>query len=131
MLEVGEGEASAGGDDQVHDRPAQAQAAGLAGEAPDDLGPPFDLAQRTLEEVGASQPFAQSERVAKVNTERRQVLGEGGRRAWIVGLQFAHQAAQASLTVGRRASQIEGCPIGVADPIVEVLALGQLGDHVP
>ena len=72
MLEVGEGEASAGGDDQVHDRPAQAQAAGLAGEAADDLGPPLDLAQRAFEKIGGPKPFAQSERVAKVNTERRQ-----------------------------------------------------------
>ena len=58
MLEIGEGETAAGCDDQIHDRPAQAQAAGLAGEAADDLGPPLDLAQRAFEKIGGPKPFA-------------------------------------------------------------------------
>ena len=42
-FEVGEAESAGAGGDQVEHRPAEAEAAGLAGEAADDLGAAFDL----------------------------------------------------------------------------------------
>ena len=87
MLETGEGEATASGDDQVHHRPAEAETAGLAGEAADHLSPPLDLAQGAFEQVGG----AQLGRLAEVDAERRQILRQGSRGARVVGLQLAHQ----------------------------------------
>jgi hypothetical protein len=40
------------GDVEVEDRPDEGEAAGLAGEAADDLGAAFDLGQRAFEQVG-------------------------------------------------------------------------------
>jgi hypothetical protein len=81
VLEIGERQAAAGRDHEVHDGPAEARAAGLAREAADDLGPPLDLALRALEQVCVAQPLAQPERVAEMDAERGQILGEGGGRA--------------------------------------------------
>jgi hypothetical protein len=39
------------GDQEVEDRPDERQAAFLAGEAAHHLGPPFDLAERALEQI--------------------------------------------------------------------------------
>jgi len=79
MLEVSQGEASGAGDDEVENRPAKTEAAGLAGEATDHFGPAFDLTQRALEQVGAAQSFAQPERVTEVGAESRQVFGQASR----------------------------------------------------
>lgn len=79
----------------------------------------------------APQPLAELERVAERDAERRQILGQGGRRPRVVGLQLAHQPAQPSLAVGRRAGLVERRPVGIADSVVEVLALGQLAEQVP
>src|SRR2546422_11300580 len=43
VLQGGESEPASAGDEQVQDRPAQAQATGLAGEPADHLRPPFHL----------------------------------------------------------------------------------------
>ena len=50
---VGDGQphAAAAGDDEVHDRPGQTQAARLAPEAAHHLRAPLDLAQRSFEQT--------------------------------------------------------------------------------
>src|SRR5487761_706720 len=99
MLEVSQGETSGAGNDEVENRPAKTEAAGLAGEATDHFGPAFDLTQRALEQVGAAQSLAQSERVTKMNAESRQVVGQASRRARILGLELAHHGSESSLAV--------------------------------
>lgn len=58
----GQPEPAPAGDDEVHNRPAQRQAARLAGEAAHHLGAPADLAQGSLEQVGGAPALAQVER---------------------------------------------------------------------
>src|SRR5680860_32974 len=69
-VEIGEGDPVRMGDDQVEHRPAERQAARLAREAPDHLGPPADLAERALEQVGASPAATVAQRIAQVDAER-------------------------------------------------------------
>jgi hypothetical protein len=70
------------GDVEVEDGPDEREAAGLAGEATDDLGASFDFGERPFEQVCASPPAAVSGRVAQVHDERVEVVGEafGGPR---------------------------------------------------
>jgi len=93
MLEVSEAETSGTTDDEVENRPAKAEAAGLAGEAANDLGPSLDLAQRPLEQVGAANLFAKTKRIVQMDAQRRQVSGQTRRSPRILGLQLTHQAA--------------------------------------
>jgi hypothetical protein len=58
-FELGELDAVGGvADVEVKDGPDEREAAGLAGEPADDLGAAFDLAERSLEQVGAAPPPA-------------------------------------------------------------------------
>jgi hypothetical protein len=63
-FELGELDAVGGvADVEVKDGPDQREAAGLAGEAADDLGAALDLAERALEQVRRSPPAAMAGRV--------------------------------------------------------------------
>jgi hypothetical protein len=86
ILELGQAEATSAGEEQVEHRPAQAQAARLAGEAPDDLGAPPHLLERALQQVRGAEAAAQARQVLEVDAQRRQILGQAGRR---VALQSA------------------------------------------
>jgi len=76
MLEVSQGETS--GPAMTRSRTAQQRLrqASLAGEATDHFGPAFDLPQRALEQVGAAQSLAQSERVTEVSQRAGKVARE-------------------------------------------------------
>src|SRR5487761_189834 len=84
MLEVSEAETSGPADDEVENRPAKAETAGLTREAADDLGSPLDLAQRALEQVGAPKPLAKTKRVVQMDAQRRQVFSQTCRGAGVV-----------------------------------------------
>jgi hypothetical protein len=69
---------------EVEHGPDEREAALLAGEAADHLGPSFDFAERSLEQVGAAPALAVAQRVAQVDDERVEVVGEaagGGGKA--------------------------------------------------
>jgi hypothetical protein len=64
------------GDVEVERGPDEREAAGLAGEAADHLGAPFDLGERAFEQVRRPPPAVVSGRVAQVHDERVEVVGE-------------------------------------------------------
>ena len=64
------------GDQEVEDGPDEGEAAVLAGEAAHHLRAPFDLAERSLEEVGGSPSAAVPGWVAQVHDERVQIVGQ-------------------------------------------------------
>src|SRR5579885_2563770 len=66
-VEVVEADAVGAGDDEVEDRPAEGEAAGLAGEAADHLRPSLHLAEAPLEQVRGAPHAAMLERVAQVH----------------------------------------------------------------
>ena len=117
-------------DDEVHDRPGERQAAGLAGEAPDDLGPPPHLAERALEQVRGAQPRAQPERVGEMDGEGGHVVGQAGRGGGILPLERADQGSKPALRLGRLGRVVERGPVGRPDPLVEPGTLGELGEDV-
>src|SRR5579859_2337073 len=130
MLEVSETEASGTADDEVEHRPAKAEAAGLTGEAADDLGPPLDLAQRALEQVSAAQPFSQSQRVIQMHAQRRQVFSETCRRTGVVVFELTDQCTKSSLAVGGRPRLVQRGPVSLADAVDDLRLLRQLGEHI-
>jgi hypothetical protein len=76
-LELGEADAVGGVRHvEVEHGPDEDEAARLAREAADHLRPSFDLAERPFEKVGRSPPSAVPGRVAQVNHERVQVVGQ-------------------------------------------------------
>src|SRR4051795_4317336 len=76
-FELGERDAVGGvADVEVKDGPDEREAAGLAGEAADDLGAALDFAERSLEQVRRSSPAAMSSRVAQVHDERVEIVGQ-------------------------------------------------------
>jgi len=76
-VQVGERGSVAGVvEEQVEDGPDHGEAAGLAGESADDFGAPADLAERSFEKVRAAPAVTVSERVAQVDDERVEVVGE-------------------------------------------------------
>ena len=103
-VDVGERGAVAGVvEEEVEDRPDQCQAAGLAGEAAHHLGAPADLAERPLEQVRAAPPFAVPERVAQMDNERVEVLGQAaGGRFVAAMLELSDQDLEAELAVPQR-----------------------------
>src|SRR5207244_1608468 len=92
-LQVGEAEAAGAADDQVAHRPTQAEAARLAGEPADDLGPTAHLLQRAFEQVRRAQPRTRAWREPEVHVQGWEVLGQAGGRARVVALELAHQPA--------------------------------------
>jgi hypothetical protein len=129
-LELGEPDAVGGvGDVEVEHGPDERQAACLAGEAADHLGPPLDLAERPLEQVCASPSAAVSGGVAQVHDERVEVVGQafgGGGVARL--LELVDQALESLLAVALTGGVIEGLPVGRADALA--LPLGQLRQQV-
>src|SRR3954452_3312683 len=86
-LELGELDAVGGvGDVEVEDGPDEGEAAGLAGEAADDLGAAFDLAERSLEQVRAAPPPAVAGRVAQVDDERVEIVGQASGGGGVAGV---------------------------------------------
>jgi hypothetical protein len=111
-VELGELDAVGGvGDVEVKDGPDKRQAAGLAGEAADDLGAPFDLAERSLEQARRAPPPAMPARVARVHAERVEVVGEASGRGGVAGpIELVDEAlercfASRSLVASSSASQ--------------------------
>jgi hypothetical protein len=98
-VDVGEGGAVAGvAEEQVEHGPDERQAAGLAGEAADHLGPSFDLAEGAFEQVGSwyerrrMSPRALDRDVAAVE---RFGLGEYGATVRDRGIREQTQVGQA------------------------------------
>src|SRR5207302_9573040 len=86
-LELGELDAVGGvADVEVKDGPDEGETAGLAREPADDLGAALDLAEGSLEQVGAPPPPAVSDRVAKVHDERVEVVVQALRRRGVASL---------------------------------------------
>ena len=57
------------GEVEVEYGPDEGEAAGLAGEAADDLGAAFDLGQRAFQEVGGAPASAVAQRVAQARQQ--------------------------------------------------------------
>ena len=115
----------------VHDRPGHREARGLAREAADHLGPPADLLERPLQQIGRPETLPQAERIAQVDRERLEIVGETRRRRGELTRELAHEPAQARLGLVRTRGRIERRPVRGPDPAVEVGPLGQLGQDVP
>jgi len=132
-MALGEGqpEAVAAGDDEVHDRPGEGEARGLAREATDDLRPSPDLLQRALQQVGAPQPPPEPERVGEMDGQRRHVVGQAGRGGWVLAAELADEDPQPGLGLGWRRRAVERRPVGGPDALMEPGPVGQLGQDVP
>jgi len=63
------------GDDQVEDRPAQAEAALLSGKTTHDLGAPSHFLQGPFQEVRAAESAPQAEWIAPMGAHGGQVIG--------------------------------------------------------
>jgi hypothetical protein len=126
-FELGELDAVGGvGDVEVKDGPDEGEAAGLAGEAADHLGAPLDLPERPFEQVCRSPPAAVPGRVAKVNDERVEVIGEASGGGGVASLvELVDERLEALLAVALAGGVIECLPVGLADAFA--LAVGQLG----
>ena len=98
-FELGELDAVGGVSDvEVEHGPDERQAAGLAGEAADDLGAAFDLAERPFEQVRAAPAVAG--RVAQMHDERVEVVAEAPGRGGIAGpIELADQRLEPLLAV--------------------------------
>src|SRR5438132_533456 len=85
-LELSELDAVGGvADVEIKHGPDQREAAGLAREPADHLGAALDLAERSLEQVGASPPATVAKRVAKMDDERVQVVVQAFRGGGVAG----------------------------------------------
>src|SRR4051794_16888768 len=116
-------------DVEVKDRPDECEAAGLAREPADHLGAAFDLAERPFEQVRASPAPAMAGRVAQMDDERVEVVGETLRGGGVAGpIELADQRQEPLLGVALVDGLIEGLPVDVADALA--LAFGQLGQQV-
>ena len=132
MLAVELGEADAVGlvaDQEVEDGPYQGEAAVLAGEAAHHLRSPLDLAERSLEQVGAAPAPAVAWRVAQVHDERVEVVGEalrrGGEAALVELLDEGLESLFGVLFVDR---VVECLPVGALDAFA--FSFGELGVEV-
>jgi hypothetical protein len=112
-FELGEVDAVGGvGDVEIEDRPNERRAAGLAGEPADDLRSPLDLAERSLEQVGRAPPAPMSCRVARVNDERVEVVGETLRRGRVARpIELVDERPQSLLAVAVAGGVIERPPV--------------------
>jgi hypothetical protein len=117
------------GDVEVEQGPDQGEAAGLAGEAADHLGAAFDLGERAFEQVRAAPSAAVSGRVAQVDDERVEVVGEAFGGGGVAGsVEFVDQALESLFAVALVGGVVERPPEGLTDAFA--LALGQLGEQV-
>jgi hypothetical protein len=114
------------GDDEAHDGPGERQAARLPGEAPDDLGPPPHFPEGALQQVRGTQPGPEAQRVAEMDGERRQVVGQAGCRAGVLPFELAHEDPQPGLSLGRADGDVERRPVGGSVPGLQPGALGEL-----
>jgi hypothetical protein len=113
------------GDEEIEDGPDEREAAVLAGEAAHHLGPAFDLAERTLEQVGASPPAAVAGWIAQVNDERVQIVGEASRRGGVAALvELVDEGLESLFGVAGADRVVERLPVGLLDPFA--LPVGQL-----
>jgi hypothetical protein len=130
VFELAESDAVLGvGDVEVEDGPDEREAAGLAGEAADHLGASFDFGERAFEQVGASPSAAVSCRVAQVNDERVEVVGEAFGGGGVAGtVELVDQRLEALLAVALVGGVVERLPVGRPDALA--FAFGQLGEQV-
>jgi hypothetical protein len=98
-IELGESQSSGPSDDAVEDGPTEAEAAGLAGEATDDLGATANLLQRAFQEVGAAPSASQPPRLAQMRGQSRQIISQAGRGAGEGAFQFGDRSPQPVLSV--------------------------------
>ena len=85
-VDVGELDSVAGVVDlEVEDGPDEREAALLAGESSDHLGPSLDLAERALEQVCRAPALAVAQRVAQVDDERVEIVGQASRGRRVAG----------------------------------------------
>jgi hypothetical protein len=106
------------GDVEVKHGPDEGEAAGLAGEAADHLGAAFDLGERAFERVRAPPPAAVSCRVARVDDERVEVVGQAFGGGGVAGLlELGDQGLESLLAVAFVDGVIERLPVGLADAL--------------
>jgi hypothetical protein len=129
-LELGEPDPVGGvADVEVKHGPDERQAAGFAGEPADHLGAPLDLAQRPLEQVGAPPPPAVPGRIAQVDDERIEIVGQASGGGGVAGLlELVDQGLEALLCVALAGGVIERLPVGLADALA--LPFGEFGEQV-
>ena len=65
-----------------------------------------------------------------MNAQGRQILGEAGCGARVLPLQAGDQEPQPVFGVGGIDSFIQRLPVGMLDALVQLRAVGQLGDEV-
>src|SRR5581483_9484583 len=107
-VEVVEADAVGAGDDEVEHGPAEREAAGLTGEAADHLRPALDLAERAFEQMRGAPDAPVLERVAQMDGQGFEVVGEAGGRGAVAGVgELADERAQPPLTVGLRGCLVE------------------------
>ena len=123
-VEVVEADAVGAGDDEVEHRPAEGEAAGLAGEAADHLGAPADLDEGALEQVRGPDPVVVLGRPAQVREDRVEVVGDDGHRRRVGGPVVGDDRLEAAARVGDRAGVVEDLPPARLE--LAVVALGQL-----
>ena len=133
MLAVELGEADAVGlvaDQEVEHGPHQGEAAVLAGEPAHHLGAAFDLAEGSLEQVRAAPPPAVAGRVAQMDDERVQIVGQALRRGGEAALvELVDEGLESLFGVALVDRLIERPPVRVLDAFA--LAVGQLRVQVP
>jgi hypothetical protein len=129
-FELGELDAVGGvGDVEVEDGPDEGEAAGLAGEAADQLGAAFDLAERAFEQVCAAPPAAVPGWVAQVHDERVEVVGEAFGGGGVADrLELVDQGLESLLSIPRAGGVVERLPVALADAFA--FPFGQLGEQV-
>ena len=115
------------GDDEIEHGPDQGEAAVLAAEPADHFGAAFDLAEGSLEEVGAALSAAVADGVAQVHDERVEVVGQAIGCGAVAGLvELANERLELLLGVVSVHGLIERLPL--RSP--HAFALGHLGVEV-
>src|SRR5919106_4989059 len=122
-VDVGELDPVAGVVDlQVEHRPDQREAALLARESSDHLRPSLHLAERALEQIGRAPAFAVPQRVAHVDDERLEVVGEASRRGRIAGsFELRDEGAESLPCVALIVGLVERLPVGAAHALAILL----------